>query len=95
MPNWAEIVLEVFKEDKITCTKICKNVVVTYSHISNIVKYLEKEGIVIKSKGTRECYISLTENGKIVAESLIKIKNIIDLKSRNSVEPDKTPKTEF
>ncbi len=82
--KWIEILNYVYINKDIEnnyLTSIMKNVDVSYCYLFKILKTLRKDGIVIQTinkKSKRIKFISLTENGLILAEScynIIKTKN--------------------
>lgn len=73
-PKWMEIVSSYEKET--TKTAIARRSRITYSHVYNIIKQLEKRQIITTKKEGRECKVKLTEKGLSIKETVQILKNL-------------------
>lgn len=67
-------------KNKIYASVIAKEINCTYSHVVKLLKILEKENLIKFEKQGRLKYLTLTEKGEKLAESLQEAKEIISSK---------------
>ena len=65
-------------KSKIYASIVAKEIDCTYSHVVKLLKILEEEGIVNVVKKGRLKYLSLTDEGKRLAEALYAAKQVIE-----------------
>jgi predicted transcriptional regulator len=63
----------------------------SYFHLINVIKELQKEGIVEKERDIHSYDISLTEKGKKLVQGLLKVKSIIDESEIIPIKTDSIP----
>lgn len=66
-------------------SKISKYLNATYSHTTKIVKELEKKGLTKIEKNGRQTIIHLTEKGQEIKELLIKVNELWNNETKNTV----------
>ena len=71
--RWTEIITELRKEDNPTMLQMSKDLNITYSHVSTIVKELERLKWVTSSKEGRVRIIKLTKIGEEMKQNIIPI----------------------
>lgn len=67
-------------KNQIYASVIAKEINCTYSHVVKLLKILEKENLIKFEKQGRLKYLTLTEKGEKLAESLQEAKEIISSK---------------
>lgn len=70
----AAVLINIFEKSPTYASQIGNDTNITFAHLNDIVKILEKYGLIAISKKTgRMKYISITEQGKDIAASIMAI----------------------
>ena len=59
-------------------SSVARDSQMTYAHAVKVINELIQEGLIIESKEGRTSYIELTPKGKEIADTLTKLKNLIE-----------------
>ena len=73
IPKWIIIMKEILSKEGRSINKIIKNASEGYSHGFNIMNELEKKGWITFNKKGREKLVTLTKQGRKVAEDCLNL----------------------
>jgi DNA-binding MarR family transcriptional regulator len=85
------ILLSINKRENQNITEIAREIEGTYAHTFNLLKEMERLGIVKSTKKGRTKYVKMTPKGKKLAKIVIEFENTLEKKGKKALSTSTTP----
>ena len=92
MPKWVELMIFLYNTPAAHrySRKIKQRIPIPLSHLRKLLLRLEESGLIVRKRTGKIQYLMLTEKGEMVADMLLKIRQVVKSQSVGEAKEDDT-----